>query len=147
MILRGHRRIGVLVLALCLLACVSVAQSVVVQLLNGRSGKPVRKGTVIHVAFPDETVHRLLGLHTGRLGEVEFDTEGAKDFQVGAVGYVSCREGSSEAQPEKYSVEEVLQKGAVGPNHCGQAVTQPQPGRLILYVKAAGLWDKVKSLE
>jgi hypothetical protein len=144
-ILRGHRRFGVLVLALSLLARVAVAQSVVVQTLDGRSGKPVKKGTVIQVAFPDEAVHRLLGLHTDRLGEVEFDTEGAKDFQVGAVGYISCREGSSQAQPEKYSVEEVLQSGIVGPNHCGQAITQPQAGRLILYVKPEGLWDKVKN--
>jgi hypothetical protein len=144
---RAHRRAGVIVAAVVILAEVAAAQTVVVQVLDGRSGKPVKKGTVIQIAFPDEAVHRLLGLHTDRHGEVEVDTEGAKDFQVGAVGYVSCREGSSVAQPEKYSVEEVIRIGAVGPNHCGQALDQPQSGRLILYVKPEGMWEKVKNSE
>jgi hypothetical protein len=118
-----------------------MAQSVIVRVLDGRSGKPVKNGTTIQIAFPDETVHRMLRLHTDREGIVEFDAEGAQDLQVGAVGYVSCHEGQGDTTAEVFSVEQIVEDGLVGSNHCGPALAQPQPGRLVYFVRPQNKWS------
>ncbi len=138
-------RVAVCVLTGSLLSHTAVAQSVIVQVMDGRSGKPVKNGTAVQIAFPDETIHRMLRLHTDREGIVEFDAEGAKDLQVGAVGYVSCHEGHSDTTAEKFSVDQIVQDGLVGLNHCGQALAQPKPGRLLYFVKPQKNWENSRN--
>jgi hypothetical protein len=138
-------RVALSVLAGCLLGHAAVAQSVAVVVLDGRSGKPVKKDTAIQIAFPDEAEHRMLRLHTDRAGVVEFDAEGAKELQVGAIGYMSCHEGQGDTTAEKFSVEQIVQDGLVGSNHCGQALVQPHPGRLVYYVKPQNKWSNLRN--
>jgi len=74
------------------------AQSVTVQFLNGRSGKPIKKEERVWVCFDCKTVRRILDFHTDKQGTVQFDADGAKTFQVSPVGYIPCGEQPLDAQ-------------------------------------------------
>jgi hypothetical protein len=131
------------VLWFCLLNHPVFAQSVTVQVLDGRNAKPIGKGTIVHIAFGNEPTHTTLTLHTSRDGEVEFDTEGAKAFWVGAVGYVACI--NPDSLPENYPVNKVIQTGLLSSNVCGQINPHVQPGTLLYFVRREGLAERLKN--
>ncbi len=127
----------------CLLNSIAVAQTVTVQFVNGRNGKPIGKGKAVHVIFFIAPIRHLLSLHTDEEGKVEFEIEGATDFKVSPVGYVACGELSGEAMKD-YSVADVADAGLVTANNCGNTVSQPVPGRLIYFVKPGSRVDELK---
>jgi hypothetical protein len=124
--------------AVCSLCSAVAAETVIVQVLEGKSGKPVPRGKTVHVIFFVAPIRHLLSLHTDENGKVEFETEGATDFKVSPVGYIPCGEPSGETMKD-YSVAEIADEGVVTANNCGNAVSDPVPGRLIYYVKPGRL--------
>jgi hypothetical protein len=127
----------------CLFSSVAVAQTVIVQFVDGRNGKPIGKGKTVHVIFFIAPIRHLLSLHTDQDGKVEFEAEAATDFKVAPVGYTACGEPSGEAMKD-YSIAEIMNAGLVTANNCGNAVSQPEPGRLIYFVKPGSHLEQLK---
>jgi hypothetical protein len=129
----------------------AAAQSVIVQFVNGKSGKPIGPGKPIYVAFQSGPIRSILNLHTDDQGIVEFDVEGARTFRVAPIGYVPCGEQAVDAPLKDYSVEDVVNDGLLTKNTCpgnnGVAFKdQPQPGRLVYFVKKESPWESFKNL-
>jgi hypothetical protein len=122
---------------------IALAQSVVVQILNGRNGKPIPKVRV-WVNFDDQKSRQPLDLKTDRQGEVQFETNGAKTFQVSPVGEIPCREQQFIA-PIDYSIEEILKTGIVTRNDCGHSNPEPSRGRLKYIARPATWWELFKN--
>jgi hypothetical protein len=121
------------------------AQSVTVQFLNGRNGKPIAKGVPIGVYFNNETGRHILDLRSDRQGEVQFDADGAKTFQVGPVGYVPCGEQPAGSPQRDYAIDEILKTGLITRNNCGRIAAEPLRGRLSYFVRPATWWELFKN--
>lgn len=90
-IARHAGRATFLVFLLCILSGHASCQTLVVQFMNGKSGKPIPKIRV-YIGFDDLKTRQSLDLTTNRQGEVQFDANGSKAFQVHPVGLVACGE-------------------------------------------------------
>jgi hypothetical protein len=121
------------------------AQSVTVQFLNGRNGKPIANGVRIWVYFNNETGRHILELHSDRQGEVKFDPTGAKTFQVSPVGYIPCGEQPVGSSPRDYAIDEVLKTGLLTQNNCGRINAEPLRGKLLYFVRPATWWELFKN--
>ena len=119
-------------------------QSVIVQLINGRNGKPMAKVRV-YIVLGDPTQRQLLDLTTSRQGVVQFDTNGARTFQVRPVGEVTCGEQPVGAPNVDYSVEQILKNGVLTQNECGHSNAEPLRGRLLYFVRPASWWELFKN--
>lgn len=117
---------------------------VVVQFINGRSGKPIAKAKV-YIGFDGLKTEKSLALTTDSRGEVRFNTEGAKTFQVHPVALVACGEQPKGAPYRNYSIAEILQTGLVTLNDCGHEKAEPTRGRLIYFARPAGWWELFKN--
>src|SRR5271168_4477256 len=130
-----HRRpfakvyVVLVLLAAYMFSSTATAQSVTVQFLNGKSGKPIAKGSRIWVYFNDKTGRQIVDLRTDRQGAVQFETNDAKTFQVSAVGYVGCGEQPIGSSPRDYPIDEVLKTGLLTWNDCGRLNAEPLQGR------------------
>jgi hypothetical protein len=111
------------------------AQTVRVQLVNGRSGKPIAK-VHLQIQLADEKGPSPT-LTTNRKGEIQFESRGVRTFRVYPVGQVDCGEQAVGAPKPTYSVAEALETGLRTQNNCGAYNPQPVPGRLIYIVRAA----------
>jgi hypothetical protein len=118
--------------------------TMVVQFINGRSGKPMAKLRV-YVGFDDLKARKPLDLTTDLQGKVEFETDGAKTFQVHPVGLVACGEQPKGAPYRDYSIAEILRAGLVTRNDCGRAKAEPLRGRLLYFARAASWWELFKN--
>ena len=126
-------------LAVLLFGNVVAAQTVLVQFVNGRSGKPIAK---VHVQI-------LLGdekgpsptLITNREGEIQFESRGVKTFRVYPVGQVDCGEQAIGAPKPTYSITEALGTGLRTKNNCSAYNPEPVPGRRIYIVRPATFWE------
>jgi len=137
-------RIVALSLGVCCLCHQVLAQSVAVQILDGRTGKSIGKGRIVHVAFTIAPVHTMLTLHTNQQGEIRFDAEGLKTFSLGVVGYLPCSDKGVGSVPESFAVNEILKDGSASSNDCGQLNPQISPGSLIYFVKRESLASRLK---
>lgn len=140
------RRFAVVLLAAWGLGNFAAAQSVSVQFLNGKSGKPIGEGKRIYVAFQSGPIRSILNLHTDYQGVVQFDVESAKTFRVAPFGYVTCGEQAFDAPLKDYAVDDVVNDGLLTRNNCGTFDSQPQPGRLVYFVKRESSSDTFKNL-
>jgi hypothetical protein len=129
-----------IIMSACVCSTALAAQTVLVQLVNGRSGKPVGKDKSVHVVFDTGQIRHLLNLHTDAQGIVEFDAQGAKEFKVAPVEYAPCDQPASAATKD-YSVADITNDGLVTFNDCAQSSPQPVPGRLIYLVKPGSRWS------
>jgi hypothetical protein len=122
----------------------TTGQSVRVQFVNGRSGKPIGKGGRIWVYFNNKTGRHIFDLRTDQEGEIQFEADGAETFQVSSVGYVACGEQPVGSPPRDYSIDEVLKTGLLTENDCGRLNTEPLRGRLLYFVRPATWWELFK---
>ncbi len=118
--------------------------TVVVQFMNGRSGKPMAKFKV-YIGFDNLKARKPLVLTTDRQGKVEFETDGAKTFQVHPVALIPCGEQPKGAPYRDYSVSEILRAGLVTRNNCGRTKAEPLPGRLLYFARPASWWELFKN--
>lgn len=122
----------------------AAAQLVSVMFVNGRSGKPIKKGTRVWVYFNDKRGRENFDLHTGNDGSVRFDVNGAGTFQVSAVGFIPCGEQPVGTPARDYPVSEILERGLLTKNECGNMVFEARQGRLIYFVRPASWWELFK---
>lgn len=140
----AERCVVPVLLAACMFGGVAAAQPLVVQLLNGRNGKPVVNGRV-GVSFPGQPDRIAIELVTNRKGEVRFDAAGAKVFKVTPVLYVSCGEQRPGSPQPEYSVDDVLGAGLFARNACGHYRVEPLRGRLVFFVRRVSGWELFKN--
>jgi len=87
------------------------AQIISVQFLNGKNGKAIKKGVRIWAYYNNDSGKRIIELHTDQDGEIHFDSNGAKTFQVSPVGYIPCGEQPVGSSARDYAVSDVLTTG------------------------------------
>jgi hypothetical protein len=131
-------------LMLCIFASAAFGQTVVVQLINGRSEKPMVKVRV-YIGLDDLKGRQTLDLTTNHLGEVQFEANGAKTFQVHPVGIVACGEQPTGAPYRDYSIAETLKTGLLTQNNCGRTNAEPLRGRLEYFARPATWWELFKN--
>ena len=124
----------------CIFSKAMPGQTVVVKLINGRSGKPIAKVRV-YIGFDDLHSRRPLDLTTNREGEIQFDTNGSTTLQVSPVGTVSCGEQRTGMPLRDYSILRILKTGLVTENDCGRSDAEPLRGRLSYFVRPATGWE------
>ena len=117
---------------------------ITVRMLNGKNGKPIRHEVpniwLSNAKYPSNPL--------AEKGEVtlEIDSTQPREIRVMPNYYVDCRfKGDTiEGLSLKYSVDEIVSKGIVGGNLCGQVHAAPAPGVLVLYVRPRTFWEKWK---
>jgi hypothetical protein len=130
---------GVLLLLLPLCPAQETAGSsakVIIRLLNGKTGKPIRRHDTANVWLGDGD-NQLL--QTGPKGEITIDASNVRPSEIRFLPntYFDCRfqrDGTS-GRYVKYSVEQIISKGIVGENSCGETHISPTPGVLVVYVR------------
>jgi hypothetical protein len=138
-----HFGLGLLA-ALLLISGPAQAQSVIVQLLNGRNGKPIPNARV-YIGFDDLKGRRPLSRVTDSQGQIRFEANGAKTFQVHPVGEVTCGEQPAGAPYHDFAIEEILKNGWVTNNSCGHLNREPLRGKLLYFVRPATWWELFKN--
>ena len=145
------------------------AQTIQIKLVNGRSGRPMA-GTCVNVwvgerkdtmAIPtdDNGVARLrltdkdseVDVHSlwkgcGFFGVTNPVVRYGNSLQIN-VSYVLCRPHAPDYSwlaLTSFSTQEVIQQGIVTPNSCGKATASPKPGEVIMFVRPANFWEKLK---
>jgi hypothetical protein len=113
-----------------------VSHRIIIRLLNGRNGKPIR----------DENPNIWLGnaaivtaTQADSMGEIGLDIRGVRPREIRFRGnhYVDCRGKAQREIPQniKYSLDEILSTGVVSENDCGKNRVSPTPGVLVLYLR------------
>lgn len=131
-------------LLLSFLTCHAIAQTVTVQVLNGRNGKPMKKVRV-YVNFHGSTASQEIGLTTNSFGEITFETYGQRTFHITPIGCISCGAQPIGSQAPEYSVAEILSSGIVSRNDCSHREVEPLRGRLVYFVVPASWWQQFKN--
>ena len=137
-------------IACCLLCAAqqhrpSVAEgdTLIIRLLNGKTGKPV-KNSVINVWLEDTQV-AALNPTTDSNGEIHLRTANAqrKTLRFLPGNSVDCRYQKGQLfEPVKFPIQEILSHGVVAPNLCGNATATPSPGLLVIFVRNLTLMEK-----
>ena len=135
---------AVLCLSICLSSEAASAQRITLQLLNGKTAKPVTKAKVYISFSSDDQARKAIELTTDNQGEVQFDAALSMTFQVHQIGYATCDEQPFGSQPRAYSVDKVLTMGQVSANDCGSTRMRPEPGRLVFFVRDATWRERLK---
>jgi hypothetical protein len=136
----SHTRIwGQLILPIALMTYAfssAWSQALVVQIIDGRNGKPITKARV-YIGFDDLRSRQVLDPTTDRQGIIQFETNGAKTFQVHPIGDVACGEQPVGSPSRDYSIDRVLKEGILTQNECGHSNAEAQRGRLVYFVRPA----------
>jgi len=127
-------------LAHCVPTNAAPPKLVVVQLLNGRNGKPLANVRV-YVSFDDHKGRKSLDLISNGRGEIEFDASGAGTFQVHPIALVPCGEQYIGNPDRNYAIDEVLGPGILTKNDCGHLESEPLRGRLLYFARRATWWE------
>jgi hypothetical protein len=131
--------------ALCLGVCgIASSQTVTVQLVNGRNGKPLAN-VKVQIGFDDLKGRQPLILNSNRNGEVQFETDGSKTYEVHPVGLVACGEQPIGVPFRQYSITDTLKTGLLTQNNCGRINSEPFRGRLLYFGRHATWWELLKN--
>lgn len=158
-----------MVVSTCCWGTAVQAQTVRIQLVNGRNGRPVADSCVD--VWVGNTQKEAMAIPTDRHGVAtlrltENDTEisvhrwkgcggfdvinpvvkYSESFRVHA-GYVLCqfpKPDYSWLSIQTFSTRDVLRSGVVTANVCGHAKASPEPGELVVFVRPLTFWEKFK---
>ena len=131
-------RTSQIVLLVFMLAILCPAQQtkIVIRLMNGKSGKPIR----------DRSFNVWLGnrqmslLNADSKGEIELDVASVEphELRVSPNTKFDCRSKHDFSRGDliKYSLNDIISKGVVGENLCGKAAALPTPGVLTIFLRA-----------
>jgi hypothetical protein len=119
---------------------------IIVRMLNGRTGKPIRRKDNINVWLGDAKTFSLL--LTDAKGEITIDIGNIQPFEIRVHpgNYVDCRfKGyGMDGRSVRYSLEEITSQGVVSENVCGKTRVPPTPGVLVVYVRPLTLIEGMK---
>lgn len=121
---------------LILPSAIASGQPVAVQLLNGKTRKPL-KGYRVYILLGDPRAQHRLDLKTDHDGRVHFDTSAEDTFQVRPVGTIACTKPATSPSDINFSVAEVIAHGVVTPNDCGSFDPEPLRGQVTFLTRSA----------
>lgn len=132
--IRPSRFALVFLLAVAVL-CQGQQNKIVIRLLNGKTGKPIRNKS-FNVWIGDGG---MLLLNTDRRGEISLDVSNVppREVRISPNTRFDCRSKHDFAAGYriKYSLDEIASKGIVSENLCGKPSAPTQPGVLVLFVR------------
>jgi hypothetical protein len=120
--------------------------SVAIRFLNGKNGKPISDKQVTVQFGKGASLYR----DADSKGEIVLDIPdgGPRELRVRPDDYFDCRFTHDQTGPAglqlKYSLDEIISKGIVGENLCGNAHVLPTPGVLTLYLRPRTFIEKWK---
>jgi len=118
-------------------------RTIIVQVLNGKTGKPI-KGEAPNIWIGN--VKDPVNPRTDSKGEIALEIGQAQPAEIRVMGnyYMDCRrrENQELMMNVRYSLTEIIAKGVVSENGCGQSRTNPIPGKLILYMRPMTFKEK-----
>ncbi len=147
------------------------AQTLEIKLVDGRNGRPMvsassyvnawvgtQRKEAIAVPTDGKGVARIqLTLNPGEVNIPNSKNSGSivverpivmydESFRINAPYALCASEGSNYSwlRSEEFSTKEVLRRGYVSPNICGQSTDSPRPGQVILFVRPLTWWEKLK---
>jgi hypothetical protein len=126
------------VLAMVGLSAAADGQTIVIQLFNGKTRKPL-SGYRVYVLLGDPRSQHTLDLKTDRDGKAQFDSAGESTFQVRPVGTVACVDPKTATGAPDFHVPEVLAHGVVTRNDCSNFNPEPMRGQ-VTYLAHPGSW-------
>lgn len=127
----------------CLFSAAGAAQSIIVQVLNGKTGKGIGNAKV-QISLGDDAHRQTLELTTNAQGEIQFEANRSSTFQVHQVGFATCGEQPIGSQARDYPVDKILKTGLVTANECGRLIQEPRRGRLVFFVRHASWGERLK---
>lgn len=119
---------------------------IVVQALDGRTGKPIENqhlllfgGESAETAKQHKQHYELV---TGRDGTATLSlTPEIQWLQVWMDWHVLCE---SEPKSNSFPVRDILVSGLSAPNTCGAASETAAPGHLVVFARPAHFWEKMR---
>ena len=116
---------------------------IVVRLLNGKNGRPLRN------EYPSIWLGNASGINpkTDANGQITVDISRVQPRTVRVLGnyYVDCRPRGRDklaTMNVSYSLDEIIAKGIVTENDCGKSQVDPIPGVLVLYLRPMTFIEK-----
>jgi hypothetical protein len=134
-------RIGIVLLSLLVL-CPAQQTSVgsgkiILRMLNGKTGKPIRRPDIANIWLGD--AKELSLQRTDAKGEIAIDIGDVHPFEIRFLPdtYADCRYKGDQIRGRlvRYSLTDIISKGVVGENLCGNTRVSPTPGVLVVYVR------------
>ena len=116
-----------------------------VQVLNGRSGKPVKRAHVTVDVYPKAKYETPVPFTADLGGSFSLLVDHAGEISTRTQAHPACEHLSRAARkqpPTPFPVAEIMSTGTVSPNTCGRRSAAPRPGTLILYVRSAPWWQR-----
>jgi hypothetical protein len=120
---------------------------IVVQVLNGKNGKPIANELVLvftGASAEDAKEHKThLEIRTDAEGTALLSVENLATsyIQVWADWHVLCQETPNS---KSYSVEDILKKGLSTSNNCGPIKPQLSPNHFVVFARPAHFWEKTR---
>jgi len=129
---------------LCYGSACTAQQSIRIRVVDGRTGKPIASNALTIDA----------GTDSGWYGE-DFHTsaDGIYDvvlrndqvpFAVYDSAHYRCDSIKENDPKALYNLRNVLNYGAVSANVCGNAHAQPVKGEILIYVRPAHFWERIR---
>jgi hypothetical protein len=137
-----------LLAAITLLGSAAVAQNrqIIVQVLDGDTGKPIANQhlTIYAGDSPDAVIHRKMNFQavTNQKGFASLNTPpAAKWLQVWADWKTLCQDNP---KGKSFSIDEILSTGLAAPNTCSSLVQKPDPGQFVLFARRSTAKEELR---
>lgn len=120
---------------------------IMVQILDGRNGKPLADQHVLVFAGPSSDAVKTHAQHTGLtpdkdgMGTLTIYPAETQWLQVFADGRIPCFPKPNQSS---FSVSDIMSKGLVTPNDCSAQVREPSPGHFVIFARPAHFMEKMK---
>ena len=123
-------------------ACSAQESTIILRLLNGRTGKPITDRSFnVWLGSSGNVLH-----DTNSSGEIKLDVAKITPPSIRVLPdhRFDCRSERDVTSGDRteYSLDEILSKGVVGENLCGHAKSPPEPGVLIIFVRPRTFIEK-----
>lgn len=123
------------------------AIDIVVQAVDGRSGKPLANQHLLVFTGPSSEAVKSHAEHTGLttnkegVGTLTIYPAETQWLQVWADGRILCQQDPNR---NTFNVATIMSKGLAAPNTCSAVVEQPPPGHFIIYARPAHFKEKIR---
>jgi hypothetical protein len=136
-----------LMLAVTTLSSVGADKTLVIHVLDGKSGKPIsNEHLIVFEGVSAEEVgkernHIDLRTNAAGIAVLPIKEPSLAQIQVWVDFHVLCQK---EPNARSYEVEDIMKTGTSMPNNCGKALARPEPGQFFVFVRRPGFWEKMR---
>jgi hypothetical protein len=124
------------------------SDTIVIQVLDGKSGKPIPnehllifQGATAEDVRAQKNPSKALKTDANGVAILPLDDPSILKIQVWVDWHVLCQEKPNE---QSYGVENIRKTGLSSPNNCGSLVRENTPNHLIVFSRSARPWEKMR---